>query len=211
MWSEHVIAAAERRAGIYAVMGQQGAEIADSIETSWWPEPAYEAVGEYLEGNRPTALICLNDRIALGAYQAVSDAGLVIPDDLSVVSFDDSDLASWMRPGLSSLALRISSWAAGPSRSCCRTIGRPRSSAWQCHCANAAPLPVHPCANGHGAPGPRSDPPLPERAGQPVRPSRRRTSPTADGRPPADPRHGAAEIARGSGRRPMGWSRERSR
>jgi len=105
LWSEHVIAAAERRAGIYAVMGQQGAEIADSIETSWWPEPAYEAVGEYLEGNRPTALICLNDRIALGAYQAVRDAGLVIPDDLSVVSFDDSDLASWMRPGLSSLAL----------------------------------------------------------------------------------------------------------
>jgi LacI family transcriptional regulator len=54
----HVIAAAERRAGIYEVMGQQGAEIANSIETSWWPEPAYEAVGEYLaEGNRPTALI----------------------------------------------------------------------------------------------------------------------------------------------------------
>ena len=105
MWSEHVIAAAERRAGIYAVMGQQGAEIADSIETSWWPEPAYEAVGEYLEGNRPTALICLNDRIAVGTYQAARDAGLVIPDDLSVVSFDDSDLASWMRPGLSSLAL----------------------------------------------------------------------------------------------------------
>ena len=103
----HVIAAAERRAGIYEVMGQQGAEIADSIETSWWPEPAYEAVGEYLaEGNRPTVLICPNDRIALGAYQAAHDAGLVIPDDLSVVSFDDSDLASWMRPGLSSLALR---------------------------------------------------------------------------------------------------------
>ncbi|MEO5665320.1 MAG: substrate-binding domain-containing protein, partial [Nocardioides sp.] len=51
------------------------------------------------------ALICLNDRVAFGAYQAIADAGLRIPDDISVVSFDDSELARWLRPQLTSVAL----------------------------------------------------------------------------------------------------------
>ena len=53
----------------------------------------------------PRALICLNDRIAFGAYPAACEAGLRIPDQLSVVSFDDSDLAGWLRPELTSIAL----------------------------------------------------------------------------------------------------------
>lgn len=53
----------------------------------------------------PAALICLNDRIALGAYQALTAAGRHVPGDVSIGSFDDSELASWLRPGLSSVAL----------------------------------------------------------------------------------------------------------
>jgi len=88
------------------VLGQQGTELADSIESLWWPDATYQAVRSYLEaGQRPSALICLNDRIAMGAYQAAQEAGLVIPDDLSVVSFDDSDIASWLQPQLSSVAI----------------------------------------------------------------------------------------------------------
>jgi LacI family transcriptional regulator len=56
-------------------------------------------------GGRPGALVCLNDRVALGAYQALFDVGLRVPADVSVVSFDDSELASWMRPALTSVAL----------------------------------------------------------------------------------------------------------
>lgn len=39
---------------------------------------------------RPTALICLSDRLAQGAIQAVHDLGLRVPDDVSVVGFDDA-------------------------------------------------------------------------------------------------------------------------
>jgi LacI family transcriptional regulator len=56
-------------------------------------------------GAQPTALICLNDRIAFGAYQALQEVGLAIPDEVSIVSFDDSELASWPRPQLTSVAL----------------------------------------------------------------------------------------------------------
>jgi DNA-binding LacI/PurR family transcriptional regulator len=44
-------------------------------------------------------------RIALGAYQAIQQAGLRIPEDISVVAFDDSVMAGWLQPGLSSVAL----------------------------------------------------------------------------------------------------------
>ena len=47
----------------------------------------------------------MNDRIAFGAYQALADAGLRVPDDVSVVSFDNDEVASYLRPGLSTIAL----------------------------------------------------------------------------------------------------------
>ena len=52
-----------------------------------------------------TAFICANDRLALGVYQALQEVGLSVPGEVSVVSFDDSELAGWMRPGLTSVAL----------------------------------------------------------------------------------------------------------
>jgi LacI family transcriptional regulator len=99
---EQVFAARERLAGI----GSAGVRLATPIECEWWPDSAYEAVRRALgDGLTPRALICLNDRIALGAYQALRAAGRSIPDDVSVISFDDSDLAAWLRPQLTSVSL----------------------------------------------------------------------------------------------------------
>ncbi len=41
----------------------------------------------------------------MGAYQALDDFGLKVPADVSVVSFDDHPIASWMRPKLTTVAL----------------------------------------------------------------------------------------------------------
>jgi LacI family transcriptional regulator len=100
--SKRVFAARERLAGI----GSAGVRLAAPIECEWWPDSAYEAVSRALrDGLSPRALICLNDRIALGAYQALRAAGRTIPDEVSVISFDDSDLAAWLRPQLTSISL----------------------------------------------------------------------------------------------------------
>jgi LacI family transcriptional regulator len=102
----HVVAAVERLAGIEDVLRAQGLQLAATIPTMWWPEQAMAAVSSYLaQGTRPTAFLCLNDRIAMGTYQACEEAGLAVPEDISVISFDDSDLASWLRPQLSSVAI----------------------------------------------------------------------------------------------------------
>lgn len=62
---------------------------------------AAEAATQLLSGpNRPTALFCLSDSIAFGAYRAARELGLGIPSDLSILGFDDSELASLVQPEL---------------------------------------------------------------------------------------------------------------
>jgi DNA-binding LacI/PurR family transcriptional regulator len=50
------------------------------------------------EGRPPTAVICFNDAIAIGACQAAHDLGLIVPLDLSVIGFDDLSAASASPP-----------------------------------------------------------------------------------------------------------------
>jgi LacI family transcriptional regulator len=54
----------------------------------------------------PTAIFCGTDRMAMGAYDAIKERGLAIPDDVAVVGFDDQEvIASYLRPGLTTVAL----------------------------------------------------------------------------------------------------------
>ncbi|MET8980081.1 LacI family DNA-binding transcriptional regulator [Streptomyces sp. NPDC004539] len=96
----------ERMRGVEEVLAGAGVRLDGVAECDWQPEDGHREVLRLLgAGTVPRALICLNDRIALGAYQALQESGLRVPDDVSVVSFDDSDLARWLRPGLTSVAL----------------------------------------------------------------------------------------------------------
>lgn len=55
---------------------------------------------------RPTALFCFNDRMAMGAYRSIRRHGLRIPEDISVVGFDDLELiAGHLDPPLTTMAL----------------------------------------------------------------------------------------------------------
>ena len=101
-----VFASRERLAGIKEGLGEAGVRLAGVVDCDWWPDSAYDAVsGAIGDGLDPRALICINDRVALGTYQALREAGVAIPDDISVISFDDSELAAWLRPQLTSIAL----------------------------------------------------------------------------------------------------------
>lgn len=103
---QRVFAGRERLAGIKEGLGEAGVRLTGVIDCEWWPDSAYEAVTQALAGGlAPKALICLNDRVALGAYQALREAGRTIPDDVSVLSFDDSEMAAWLRPKLTSISL----------------------------------------------------------------------------------------------------------
>jgi DNA-binding LacI/PurR family transcriptional regulator len=53
---------------------------------------------------RPTAIFAGNDMIALGALLAIREAGLRCPQDISIMGFDDLDLAEMTNPALSSVS-----------------------------------------------------------------------------------------------------------
>ena len=100
------IAGPRRLEAMQAELAAAGRELAGHVLCKWEVEEAYRAVSRWLsDGAAPTGLICLNDRIAMGAYEALTEQGLDIPRDVSVVSFDGSSLARWLRPSLTSVAL----------------------------------------------------------------------------------------------------------
>ncbi len=56
---------------------------------------------------RPSAIFSSNDEMAVGVYKAAAEQGLSIPDDLSVVGYDDAPIAARVTPGLTSVRAPI--------------------------------------------------------------------------------------------------------
>ena len=54
--------------------------------------------------NPPSALLAFNDTLAIGAIKAIRDHGLRVPEDISVVSFDDIEMARYLTPALTSFS-----------------------------------------------------------------------------------------------------------
>jgi LacI family transcriptional regulator len=103
-------AARKRLAGIRAGLRSAGLRLAGHVRCGWWPDESRQALTDlirhgWFDRDQPTAVIAMNDRTAMGVYQAVAAAGRRLPEDLSVISFDNSDVARWLHPGLSSMDL----------------------------------------------------------------------------------------------------------
>ena len=75
-------------------------------EGDFGEESGYRAATSLLrETPRPTAIFAANDRMAIGTLAAAADLGLAVPDELSVVGFDDIRFASYVRPALTTVSL----------------------------------------------------------------------------------------------------------
>ncbi|OQY30749.1 MAG: hypothetical protein B6241_15410 [Spirochaetaceae bacterium 4572_59] len=68
------------------------------------PESGYYLTKELLELNRmPSAIFCVNDGVAFGAMDAIKEAGLKCPEDISILGHDNSNVCERLEPGLSSI------------------------------------------------------------------------------------------------------------
>jgi len=98
-----------RWANIEKVARELGLAISQSLVTqlqgdSPTPEPGYQATKKLLSSGKPfTALFAFNDMSAMGAMRALREAGLRVPDDVSVVGFDDIQSAAYQNPGLTTV------------------------------------------------------------------------------------------------------------
>ncbi len=76
------------------------------VEGDWSASAGYAGTMKLLAlPERPTAIFCQNDRTAIGCYEALKEAGLRIPEDISVVGYDDEEIARHLHPRLTSSIL----------------------------------------------------------------------------------------------------------
>lgn len=98
-----------RLQGYRNALGRHGVQFNPELVTSGVADTpgGREAALELLRRpERPTALFCFSDRVAMGAYQAAAALGLRIPEDLSIVGTDNLELiAAALWPGLTTVAL----------------------------------------------------------------------------------------------------------
>jgi DNA-binding LacI/PurR family transcriptional regulator len=78
------------------------------------------------QAKRPTAVVCSNDWTAIGALHAIDAAGLRVPDDLSLVGFDDIPLVSYTTPPLTSVRMSAGDVGATAFEALFRLIGGER-------------------------------------------------------------------------------------
>lgn len=95
--------ARDRVDGWRQVLDGAGRRVPPPIDGDWSPQSGYEA-GHHLAG-RPdvTAVFCANDQQALGMLRALHEHGVRVPEDVSVVGFDDIPEAGYMSPPLTTV------------------------------------------------------------------------------------------------------------
>ncbi|MBE5873799.1 MAG: LacI family transcriptional regulator [Lachnospiraceae bacterium] len=88
------------------------AEAGINIKTNWircgaWDrKTGYEQM-EYLKNAGVTAVFCMADQIAGGVYDYLEEQGLKVGEDISVVGFDNQDIAEYFRPALTTMKLPL--------------------------------------------------------------------------------------------------------
>ena len=101
--------ASERDAGWRAALSAAGIEPAVELAAFRPVTAAYDAARRLLQRpDRPTALLCFSDVYAAQALRAAESLGLRVPEDVSVVGFDDSSLATAVHPCLTTVSQPVS-------------------------------------------------------------------------------------------------------
>ncbi|WEF31648.1 LacI family DNA-binding transcriptional regulator [Pseudoduganella chitinolytica] len=96
----------ERIDGFMAELQRQGIDTAGLwvAESDFSPEGGWACTRELLASDYPfTALFCANDEMAIGALSHFQEAGIAVPDDVSVLGYDDTPSAEFSAPRLSSV------------------------------------------------------------------------------------------------------------
>lgn len=98
----------DRVAGVRDAMAARGQDPAALrvVETVYGIETGAEAMAEVLAAApRPTAVICGNDLLALGALRQAREIGLRVPEDVSITGFDDMELSTVADPPLATVGI----------------------------------------------------------------------------------------------------------
>jgi len=104
--SEQYSTSSDRFKGFLSALDEHGISFnqASHVEGHYTKEGGYEAMGK-LHRNLPnmTAVFCTSDLMALGAMKYCLDKNIRIPDDISIIGYDDMDFTSMLNPALTTV------------------------------------------------------------------------------------------------------------
>lgn len=102
-----------RLAGYLEAMARAG--LPTTVVDGEFTQPSGHAAALELAGRdvRPDAVFAANDIMAVGAMLALQDAGVRVPDDVALIGFDDVPIAALVRPGLTTLRIKIAETGRG--------------------------------------------------------------------------------------------------
>jgi DNA-binding LacI/PurR family transcriptional regulator len=93
-----------RHEGWLAALVECGLNPGPSVPGRFTIEGGYAAAEDLLDSCQPfTAIVAANDEMALGAIRAMHDRGLRVPEDISIVGFDDIHFAAYTTPPLTTV------------------------------------------------------------------------------------------------------------
>lgn len=98
--------ARERVEGAHRALALHGLQPGTVVNNNgnWECAAGYAAMQQILaEGPRPSAVFAANDRMAIGAMRAIFEAGLRVPDDISMVGLDDFEVSEYHNPPLTTV------------------------------------------------------------------------------------------------------------
>ena len=104
-------ASRQRLAGYQAALQQAGFACDDSLvrQTNWQFSESFTATTSLLAlDERPDAIFCASDWLAIGCYQALAVNGIGIPQDMLLAGYDDQKISEQLTPPLTSIQLPYS-------------------------------------------------------------------------------------------------------
>ncbi|MNM90645.1 putative HTH-type transcriptional repressor ExuR [compost metagenome] len=123
--------AAERKQGYLDSLIAQGLTLDPRYfaQGDYSIESGYAAMARLLSlPDRPTAVFCCNDDMAIGAMNACYDRGLTVPDDLSLIGFDDIVFANYSTPPLTTVRKSVSAISREGMRLLLELMERPKTA-----------------------------------------------------------------------------------
>ncbi len=101
----HLPSACVRKRAFLETARNLNIEPEDLIDSDFTVKGGYFAASKLLGSRRPTAVVAGNDLTAIGVLHRAYDGGIRVPEDLSVVGFDDIIFAEYTQPGLSTVTV----------------------------------------------------------------------------------------------------------
>lgn len=119
----HVLCSRARLDGYRAALDAAGLALDDTLvwEGDFYHESGFRGGRELLSRPEPpTAIVASSDQMAFGVYEAVRQDGLRVPDDISVVGFDDLPEARWSSPPMTTVRQPLAEMGALAARTVLR-------------------------------------------------------------------------------------------